>query len=161
MNNPITKLNTMVNGIKFSMLTTVDPDGSLSSRPMICQQTEFDGNFWFFTHKTSGKILSLMKDQHVGLTYTSATEYRVVSVSGRAEIHEDKDKAQEIWNSNHEEWFPNGLGDPDLVLIKVQVETAEYWDSNSSGVIPLLSLTKSLFSKQSVMSVDHERLNLN
>ena len=45
--NPISKLERLMKNIKFAMMTTVDPDGSLFCRPMVCQQIPFDGNLWF------------------------------------------------------------------------------------------------------------------
>ncbi len=158
--DPIAKLGAMVKGIKFAMMTTVDPDGSLASRPMACQETDFDGDMWFFTQKTSGKILSLMKDQHVNLGYASLTEHRYVSVSGRAELVEDPQKAKELWSPFYRAWFPKGLEDPNLILIRVRVETAEYWNSPSSMVVQLVGFAKAVLTGQPQDSGDHERLNL-
>ncbi len=158
--DPIAKLGTMVKGIKFAMLTTVDPDGSLASRPMACQQTDFDGDMWFFTQKTSGKILSLMKDQHVNLGYASPSDNRYVSVSGRAELVEDAHKAKELWIPFYRTWFPKGLEDRNLILIRVRVETAEYWDSPSSMVVQLIGFAKAVLTGQTQEEGAHERLNL-
>ncbi len=158
--DPIAQLNTLVKDIKFAMMTTVNPDGSLASRPMACQQTDFDGDMWFFTQKTSGKILSLSKDQHVNLGYASPTDNRYVSVSGRAELVEDAEKAKELWNPFYRAWFPKGLKDPDLILIRVRVETAEYWDSPSSMVVKLVGFAKALLTGKAYEPEDHDRLKL-
>ena len=45
----IQKLAKMIEDIDFAMLTTVQPDGTLRSRPMSTQRAEFDGTLWFFT----------------------------------------------------------------------------------------------------------------
>ena len=158
--DPIAKLGALVKGIKFAMMTTVDPDGSLNSRPMACQKTEFDGDLWFFTQKTSGKILALMRDQHVNLAYASPSDQRYISISGRAEIVEDPQKAKEIWNPSYKNWFPKGLEDTNLVLIKVRVETADEWESPSSLVAQLVGFAKAVFSGDTFPDNEHERLNL-
>ena len=158
--DPIAKLGGLVKGIKFAMMTTVDPDGSLNSRPMACQHTEFDGDLWFFTQKTSGKILALMKDQHVNLAYASPSDQRYISISGRAEIVEDPQKAKEIWNPSYKTWFPKGLEDANLVLIKVRVETADEWDSPSSLVTQIVGFAKAVFTGNVFPDSEHERLNL-
>ena len=31
-------------------------------------------------------------------------------------------------------WFPEGIDDPQLALIKVSAETGQYWDMTSSGM---------------------------
>ncbi|MGE0632599.1 MAG: pyridoxamine 5'-phosphate oxidase family protein, partial [Pseudobdellovibrionaceae bacterium] len=35
-------------------------------------------------------------------------------------------KAEELWNPLYKTWFKQGLEDPDLVLLKVKVDSAEY-----------------------------------
>ena len=45
--NDIKKLGELIKDIRIAMLTTVDEDGSLRSRPMATQDAEFDGVLWF------------------------------------------------------------------------------------------------------------------
>src|SRR3546814_4736602 len=40
-------------------------------------------------------------------------------------------------------WFPKGLDDPDLALLRVAVEKAEYWDSPSAAMTYLYGYAKS------------------
>ena len=58
----IKKLVEMIQGIRVAMLTTAMPDGTLRSRPMATQQTEFDGDLWFFTEASSGKVHEIQDD---------------------------------------------------------------------------------------------------
>jgi general stress protein 26 len=50
-------------------------------------------------------------------------------VSGRAEVVHDKTKAEELWTPGVATRFPTGPDDPRLVLLRVEVEAVEYWDS--------------------------------
>lgn len=156
----INKLDEHIKGIRVAMLTTANPDGSLSSRPMACQEIDFDGSLWFFTSKATGKILSIMKDQHVNLAYVSPSDNRYVSVSGRAEIIEDSEKSAELWNPIFKAWFPQGLDDPNLVLIRVDVENAEYWDSPSSTMVKLVGFAKSILTGESYKGGENEKINI-
>jgi general stress protein 26 len=54
-NEDVEKLAKLIKGIKFAMLTTALPDGSLRSRPMATQNTAFDGTLWFFTTPTRAR----------------------------------------------------------------------------------------------------------
>ena len=45
----IQKLCDLIKGIKITMMTTVEEDGTLHSRPRGTQEAEFDGDLWFFT----------------------------------------------------------------------------------------------------------------
>jgi general stress protein 26 len=38
------KLRELIKGIKVAMFTTADEDGTLRSRPMVTQETDFDGD---------------------------------------------------------------------------------------------------------------------
>ncbi len=51
MNDDIQKLRELIKDIDIGMLTTVQPDGTLHSRPMSNQSSasNFDGTLWFFT----------------------------------------------------------------------------------------------------------------
>jgi hypothetical protein len=54
---------------------------------------------------------------------------RHVSLSGRATLVRDAAKASELWSPLYREWFPKGLEDPELALLRIEVTRAEYWDS--------------------------------
>ncbi len=56
---------------------------------------------------------------------------------GTAELVRDLDKARELWNPDLETWFPRGLDDPDLALLRVTVTRAECWDSPDGAVVHL------------------------
>lgn len=156
----IRKLGELIKDIKFGMLTTVDVDGSLHSRPMASQQMEFDGDLWFFSNRSSAKIRSIEKDQHVNVSYADPDGNRYVSVSGRAEIISDKAKMAELWNPMFKAWFPEGLEDPEIILIKVQADTAEYWDSPSKMIVRLVGFAKSMVGKTSYNMGDHQKVQL-
>lgn len=109
------------------MLTTISEDG-LVSRPMKTQDVEFDGNLWFLTKKDSGKFHELLRNQHVNVAYADTS---FVSIRGKAELVEDKEKLKQFWNPMYEELLEITYDDPNLVLIKIRAETAEYWDTGN------------------------------
>jgi general stress protein 26 len=140
----IKTLGELIKDIKFAMLTTVEDDGSLRSRPMGTQQAEFDGDLWFFTGASSAKVGEVQRDRQVNVSYADTDHQRYVSVSGTAQLVRDRAKIEELWNPIFKAWFPDGLDDPDLALLKVAVERAEYWDSPSSKVVQLYGFVKAV-----------------
>ena len=70
----IQKLGELIKDIRIAMLTTALPNGSLRSRPMATQDTEFDGTLWFFTGVESGKVHEIEDDQHVNLSYAEPSD---------------------------------------------------------------------------------------
>ena len=55
---------------------------------------------------------------------------------------DDPAKARELWSPFLKAWFPQGLDDPDLVLIRVEVESAEFWDVASKKMMTLFRLAQ-------------------
>lgn len=143
-NDHIKKLRELIKDIKFAMLTTVEEDGTLHSRPMATQHSEFDGDLWFFTNAKAPKVDEVQHNQHVNVSYSEPNDQKYVSVSGTAEIVRDRAKIEELWNPLYKGWFPQGLDDPDLALLKVSIDKAEYWDSPSSKAVRLFGLVKSV-----------------
>jgi general stress protein 26 len=141
-NEQIEKLRELIKDIDFCMLTTADQDGTLRSRPMSTQQTEFDGDLWFFTEFNTAKVEEVQRDQHVNVSYSDPKKNCYVSVSGTAQVMRDQAKINELWNPVHRAWFPKGPEDPNLALLKVKVTQAEYWDDTSSSMVQFFKMVK-------------------
>jgi len=117
----------LIKGIGTAMLTTVSEEG-LVSRPMKTQDVEFDGNLWFLTKKDTGKFHELLRNRQVNVAYAGKS---FVSIRGEAELVESPEMLKEFWNPAYEELLETTYDDPNLILIKVKAETAEYWDSGN------------------------------
>ena len=143
----IKKLNQLTEGIDFCMLTTID-SGHLRSRPMSTQQFDENGVVWFFTSDESHKVEEIAKDSRVNLAYSNSNDDAYVSVSGRAELSKDRAKIEEMWKPIHKAWFPDGMDDPHLALLKVEAEQAEYWEASSSKIVQLFGFIKAVATGQ-------------
>ncbi len=141
----IEKLRELIKGIDICMLTTLD-GGVLRSRPMSTQEFEFDGDLWFFTDLKTHKTEEIEKDDRVNVSYAAGSKTKYVSVSGRASLIKDQQKIDEFWRPSHKLWFPDGKDDPDLILLKVEVEQAEYWDLTSGVMVHIYSFLKSMIT---------------
>jgi general stress protein 26 len=157
----VEKIRDLIKGISFAMLTTVDEDGSLRSRPMQTQETEFNGELWFFTSASSAKVDEVQSDRRVNVSYSDPDDNRYVSLSGTATLVRDREKIKELWKPILKAWFPDGLEDPDLALLRVKVEKAEYWDSPSSKMVQLAGFLKAIATgKRLEYAGENEKLEL-
>lgn len=157
----IEKIASLMRGVNIAMLTTIAPDGSLRSRPMALQQVEFDGDLWFFTGSHTPKVDQIDDDARVNVAFSHPSKQNYVSVSGRARLVNDRAKAEELWNPLLKAWFPQGLDDPELALLKVEVEGVEYWDAPSGPVAQIAGFVHSLATGKSPENIgDHEKLQL-
>ncbi len=154
----VEKLRELIDGIDFCMLTTID-EGHLRSRPMSTQEFEFDGDLWFFTSDNTHKLSEIAKDPRVNVAYSQPSKDQYVSVSGRAEMVKDRAKIEELWSPILKAWFPEGLDDPHLCLMKVSVEQAEYWDTPSGKIVQLIGFVKALATGQEAGYGDNEKIS--
>lgn len=149
------KFAVLIKGIKFAMLTTTNSEfgpenGQLRSRPMTLQDTEFDGDLWFLAGKDGSAVADIQAQPRVNLAFSDVKNNSYVSASGRAEVVEDRNKAEELWSLVYAAWFPEGVDDPNLCLIKVSVETVDYWDSPHSSVAYALGFATAILSGKKV-----------
>ncbi len=123
------KVHELVKGARIAMLTTVSTEGQLVSRPMAVQQVEFEGEVWFFAEADSPKIADIAADPRVNVGYSGSN---FVSLAGTATVVRDEEKKRELWDAGAAAWFgEKEPEDPSVVLIRVDAETAEYWDTPS------------------------------
>jgi general stress protein 26 len=140
----IDRLAREIRGIRVAMMTSISRDGTLHSRPMVPQEKDFDGELWFFTGQDTVKVDEIQANDRVNVAFVSPTDNRYVSVSGRAEIRRDPKKIQELWSPALKAWFPKGKDDPNIVLLHVQPEVAQYWDAASSSLVQIAGFVKAL-----------------
>lgn len=145
--NSIEKLAKLAEGIQFCMLTThTGEEKTLRSRPMTLQEAEFDGDFWFFTSKNAAVVSDLAAQPTVNLSFMNPKKAAYISVSGYADVVDDRAKAEELWNAGVKAWFPKGLDDPELTLIRVRVEQADVWETTSPKVVQLYGFAKAVLT---------------
>jgi general stress protein 26 len=157
----VAQLAELIQGIKVTMMTTVEKDGSIRSRPMWTQNTDFNGELWFFTHDAAPKVGEVQDDHHVNLSYADSTRDRYVSVSGTGILVRDRAKIHELWDPSLKAWFPKGVDDPDIALLCVRVEKAEYWDTPNKHMVQLVGFVKSVLTGEPYRPGGHEKLDLN
>jgi general stress protein 26 len=156
----VKKLAELMKGIKFAMLTTVEEDGSLHSRPMATQQVEFDGDLWFFTRVSSPKVWEAQTHRKVNVSFSDPEKSKFISASGTATLIQDREKMKELWTPVLKVFFPDGIEDPDMGLLKVKVETGEYWDSAPTAIGRAFHLAAAYITKDPSKLGDHAKVAL-
>jgi len=148
----------LISGHRIAMMTTRAPDGTLISRPMALQETEFDGDLWFFAERGARKLAHLAADPQVNVTVGSGSTW--VSLTGTGIMVDNPERKRELWSSVVEAWFPQGPEDDSVVLIKVVAESAEYWDSPGGRLASLVSYVKAKTTGQRYDGGENERVDL-
>ncbi|MDO4918809.1 pyridoxamine 5'-phosphate oxidase family protein [Kocuria sp.] len=145
----IDKVRSIIKGTRIAMLTHVDDDGHLVSKPMATQEVDFDGTVRFIAERSSEQALSITQRPEVNVAYSGNGAW--VSLRGKARIVNDTDKLRELWSSFSGSWMEGGPENPNNILIEVDGDTAEYWDTpGSSKVTQVANLLKSKVTGESV-----------
>ena len=155
------KLREIVKAVDICMLTTVDERGDLHSRPMSNNRdVEFGGDLWFFTYGSSLKADEVGRVPKVNASFADVDAQLYASLTGGAEVVRDRAKIEELWKPQLKAWFPDGVDTPDIALLKVTVERAEYWDGSQSLVAHAVSLVSSLLKGEPAQTGENEKLEL-
>ena len=140
-NENIQKVRDIIKGTRIAMLTHVDEDGRLVSKPMATQEVDFDGTVRFIAERASDQGMDIQKNPNENVAYSGNGAW--VSLSGTARIVNDTDKLRELWSSFTGSWLEGGPENPNNVLIEIDADTAEYWDTpGGSKVTQVANLIK-------------------
>ena len=134
------KLVDLLDDMPIAMLTTYGADGARSV-PMARQEVEPSAELWFITARDTAHTRAIQQNPAV------VADLLGTRLLGRGDRHgrrvvDDDAKLTELWNTFAEAWLPGGPEDPNAVLIKVDVEHGEYWDTPGGKVASLLSFAK-------------------
>ena len=126
----LARLAALVRQMKVGMLTTIEADGSLA-QPAARDAWRSMGRAGSGSspRRTRRNRCGVeAADHQVSLSYADPRDEDFASISGTARVVRDKDKMRGLWSSDLGRWFPRGLDDPDLALLEVRIDKAEYWD---------------------------------
>ncbi len=146
----IDKIQAMVKDIKYTMLTTRNDEDHLHSCPMNTTETSIGAKeIWFIGHTPSETADNIGKNPEVNLAYVTQDDEKYLSISGTAELVEDKEKLDELWSVMYNAYFEQGKEDPKVQLIKVVPHGAEYW-SNGNAISSAVKMAAAALSNTAV-----------
>ncbi len=127
---------------------------------MATQELEFDGDLWFFTAAGSPKVWETDQHHEVNVSFSDPAKGKYVSASGQAWLVRDRAKIEELWKPLYKTFFPKGLEDPELALLKVSVRQAEYWDSAATALGRAIDFAKAFIKKDAGELGDHAKVTV-
>ncbi len=149
----INAITARIKHVRYAMLTTADDRQALSSRPLTSQQLDNEGNLWFFTSDEAEFTHELERHPDVNVSFSNPNEGIYLSLSGRAYLLKDRAKARELWKPQLVTWFRGGLDDPHLALLRVRIQSAEYWDGGAGRMQQLFALAKAAVRGEGAMGM--------
>jgi len=146
---------------RFGMLTHRHASGMLHSHPLTTQNKSIDesGILYFFVSRKSELGQRLMADGNVNVAYADTSKDSYVSVSGQARVSENQATKDRLFNAMAKAWFPGGATDPDLELVEIEIQFAEYWDVKESKVTQLFKMAKAAVTGEPPKLGEHKEVN--
>jgi general stress protein 26 len=141
----LSTISAILRAARFATVTTRGAHGALHSRPLALLDDEFEGTLWFFTQDPSEKTAEIAKHSEVNVAVGDGKGY--LSLAGTASIDRDQERIDRFWNSYAEAWFEQGRTDPTVALLRVDVDTAEIWDTDKPAVVKAFELVKGILTK--------------
>ena len=104
-------------------------DGSSHSEPLTAQldQDQVDTLFFFI-----GKDNRVAKGGALMAQFVSKGHDFFACMSGTGRIDNDPALIDKLWDKQVEAWFPGGKSDPNLALLRVDIDSAELWETDIS-----------------------------
>lgn len=123
---------TLMKDIGFCMLTTHFGE-DIRARPMSAHVEPIENTIYFLTDSQSPKDDEIEARPNVCLAFSDPGGQKYVSLSGEAEVSNDRDRIHELWSTPAKAWWDNP-DDPNIRVLKVTPKFAEYWDSPGTVV---------------------------
>jgi len=111
-------------------------DGGASARLVEPFDKEPGYTFWVLTSASSRKVAELRRgDLRMSLAFQDDGETAFVTLVGTAELIVGRGRLDARWKPSFEQYFENGLDDPDAMYIRFTSERIELWNG-ARGITP-------------------------
>ena len=145
----LTKLRELLSHFPIAFMVTI-VEGQARARPLgvVSNSKEFSGTLWFITDRRSHKVAEISGGASTTLVFQNDERGTYAHMRGRAEVVEDRQKLAELYTTDQRTWFPDGLDDPNITLVRFDVDDADYWDGHASMVRKAVAFAKSVITGQ-------------
>jgi general stress protein 26 len=157
----VSKLRALLNDIPVCMFATHNEYNQVTSRPMTTVKIDDDGNIWFFANMFGETLVDESNDNSVYLIYAHPGLNTYVHITGYANVILDREKIESLWNPMMKAWYPGGVDDPKLCLLKIITEEARYWNASSNKMVVFFNMLKAIVKKEQYHEGETGKLNLN
>jgi general stress protein 26 len=139
------KLRELLKNFPIAFMITMTGD-QIQARPIgvVGDHARFDGTLWFITDKRSRKVRAIESGAATSLVFQNDKDGAYLQLLGSASIVEDREKLKELYTTLQRTWFPKGVDDPDITLVRFDATEGNYWDSHNSLMRLAVAFAKSI-----------------
>ena len=148
---------TLINEIPVAMVVTRQGQGAhMRARPMAMRPAREEGAIYFLTDVDAPKAEEVRRDETICLALADNKSQKYVSITGRAEIIDDRDRINEIWSIYDKAFWPD-KNDPRIRILRVTPESAEFWEG-AGTVVTAVKLVAAIASGERMNIGENEKV---
>ena len=104
-------------------------EGAGHSEPLTVQldKDQVDRLYFFI-----GKDNRMARGGRAMAQFVSKGQDFFACIAGTAQVDNDKAMIDKLWSNQAEAWFPGGKNDPNLALLRFDIDDAELWEADMS-----------------------------
>ena len=143
----LAKIRGLLKDFPIAFMVTAH-DSEVVARPIgvVGDHAAFDGSLWFITDRRSRKVQAIQSGATTALLFQNDREGAYLQLTGRAEVVEDAQRLKELYTPVQRTWFPDGLDDPHMTLLRFDASEANYWDGHASMLRLAFAFAKSVIT---------------
>lgn len=153
------KFKKLVTDINVCMFITNNRNEN-HTRPMATIEVEDNGTLWFFSDIRSIKVEEVAMDNSVHLVYAHPGKESYLDVWGKASVVKDQEQIKSKWSPMIKAWFPNGVDDPNVCLLRVEPSNTYYWEAETGKMVAFLKIATSAVTGKKLEEGAKGSLNL-
>jgi general stress protein 26 len=143
-------------------MVTRDPEQLLHARPLalVGDAKAFEGVLWFFVDERSRKVDETSNGSAVSLLFQNDERSAYLHLVGTGSTARDLEKLKELYSPVIRTWFPDGLDDPNLTLLKFEAASGTYWDNHGGVLAVLFGLATAVVTRHTARVGDTGELSM-
>ncbi len=155
------ELRELMDEFKTAILVTRGRDEQYHARPMQLHHNGPEGALWFSTSLDSQKVADLRADPHCAVAlHDGGSSPSYVSISGIADLVQDRELIRQMWDPSWKAWFPDGPDEADLVLVRVRPLHAEYVNPKGGRAKVLMTMIRRLITHEHLEPDEKHQIDL-
>jgi general stress protein 26 len=149
----------LVEDIPVAMVVTHEGQGqNMRARPMAARPAKEEGAIYFLTDADTPKAQEIRRNQSVCLAFADNKAQKYVSISGHAEMLDDRERVKKYWSVYDKAFWPD-KNDPRIRVLRVTPESAEFWEGDGR-VVTAVKLVAAIASGERMNVGENEKVAL-
>ena len=122
----IDRVWTLIADIPVAMVVTREGQ-HMRARPMAVRPARDEGAIYFLTDVDAAKAHEIRRNESICLALADNKGQKYVSITGHAEILDDRERVKAIWSIYDKAFWPD-KDDARIRILRVTPESAEIWE---------------------------------